>query len=109
MEDEVLVSMLIEDILMDFGCVVVGPAAKVDQALALAQSEEIDVAILDVNIGGTRVFPVADLLAARGVPFIFASGYGDLALATEHQGRPVIQKPFSADAIGGILLEAMKG
>ena len=108
-EDETLVSMLIEDILEDFGCTVVGPAARLDQALTLAQSEQIDVAILDVNLAGTRVFPVADILAKRGVPFIFASGYGDLALEGPHVGRPVVQKPFSPEAIGEILVAALKG
>jgi CheY-like chemotaxis protein len=107
-EDEMLVSMLIEDILEDFGCTVVGPAGKLEQALALAQSEQIDIAILDVNLGGTRSFPVADILAKRGVPFIFASGYGDLELEEPHKGRLVIQKPFSPEAIGEILLAALK-
>jgi DNA-binding NtrC family response regulator len=108
-EDEMLVSMLIEDILEEFGCIVVGPAGKLEQALVLANAEQIDIAILDVNLGGTRVFPVADALAKRGVPFIFASGYGDLELAEPHKGSPIIQKPFSPEAIGEILVAALKG
>ena len=62
-EDEMLVSMLVEDILADFGCIVVGPAAKLNDAIKAAGSEEIDVALLDVNLGGARVFPVAHVLA----------------------------------------------
>jgi CheY-like chemotaxis protein len=106
-EDEMLVSMLVEDILMDFGCTVVGTAARLKDAIEMAQSSEIDVALLDINLGGNRSFPVADILAERGVPFVFASGYGEQALEPPHQHRPVIQKPFSPDAIGNILLSCL--
>lgn len=103
-----LVSMLVEDILADFGCVVVGPAAKLDDALKIAGSEQIDIALLDINLGGTRVFPVAHVLAGRDVPFVFVSGYGDQALETPFEGRPVLQKPFSPEAIGDKLLACLK-
>jgi DNA-binding NtrC family response regulator len=108
-EDEMLVSMLVEDILADFGCIVVGPAANLDQATKVAGSEEIDVALLDVNLAGARVFPVAHILAERGVPFVFVSGYGDQALEAPFEGRPVLQKPFSPEAIGDVLLACLDG
>jgi CheY-like chemotaxis protein len=104
-EDEMLVSMLVEDMLSDLGCTVVGPAAELDEAMTLAQTAEIDLALLDVNVGGKPVFPVADALKARGVPFAFASGYGEAGLSEDHRGAAVLQKPFrEAD-----LARALKG
>ncbi len=93
-EDEMLVSMLVEDMLTDLGCSVVGPAAELDEAMTLANSADIDAALLDVNLGGKAIFPVADALKARGVPFAFASGYGEAGLSEEHRGAAVLQKPF---------------
>lgn len=93
-EDEMLVSMLVEDMLAEFGCAIVGPAPDIDQALALAGDSDIDAAILDVNVSGRQIFPVADALKKRGVPFAFASGYGEAGLAEDHKGAPVLQKPF---------------
>ena len=93
-EDEMLVSMLVEDMLADLGCTVVGPAAELEEAMSLAQSADIDLALLDVNLGGRPIFPVADALKARGVPFAFASGYGEAGLSEDHRGAAVLQKPF---------------
>lgn len=93
-EDEMLVSMLVEDMLADLGCLVVGPAAELEEAMALVIGEEIDAALLDVNLGGRPIFPVADALKARGVPFAFASGYGEAGLSEDHRGAAVLQKPF---------------
>ena len=93
-EDEMLVSMLVEDMLADLGCTVVGPAAEIDEAMSLARSADIDLALLDVNLGGKPIFPVADALKARGVPFAFASGYGEAGLSEDHRGAAVLQKPF---------------
>lgn len=104
-----LVAMLMEDILTDFGCDVVSTVARLDDAVKSAREEEIDIALLDVNLGGKRSFPVADILAERGVPFLFVSGYGEHGLEAPHQNRPVIQKPFSPEAIADALLNALKG
>lgn len=93
-EDEALVSMLVEDMLTDLGCTIVGPAAEIEEALRLAGSADIDAALLDVNLGGRPIFPVADALKARGVPFAFASGYGEAGLTEDHRGATVLQKPF---------------
>jgi CheY-like chemotaxis protein len=93
-EDEALVSMLVEDMLTDLGCAIVGPAAEIEEALKLAGSADIDAALLDVNLGGRPIFPVADALKARGVPFAFASGYGEAGLTEDHRGATVLQKPF---------------
>jgi CheY-like chemotaxis protein len=93
-EDEALVSMLVEDMLTDLGCTVVGPAAEIEEALKLASSADIDAALLDVNLGGRPIFPVADALRARGVPYAFASGYGEAGISEDHRGSAVLQKPF---------------
>ncbi|HEX6011198.1 MAG TPA: response regulator [Geminicoccaceae bacterium] len=74
-EDELIVAFLLEDMLAGLGCAVVGPAARVDQALALLDAEAIDAALLDVNLNGHKSYPVADALAARGVPFVFSTAY----------------------------------
>ena len=93
-EDEMMVSMLIEDMLSDMGCTVIGPASRLDEATELAQKGGIDCAVLDVNLGGQPIFPVADLLRERGCPFAFATGYGDAGLRDADRGTPVLQKPF---------------
>jgi DNA-binding response OmpR family regulator len=74
-EDEILVALLVEDMLADAGCVVVGPFSRVPQALAAAKTEPIDIALLDVNVAGEMVFPVAHALEERGIPFLFVTGY----------------------------------
>lgn len=95
-EDETLVLFNLEDILADLGCEIVGQAMRLDQAVEKAQSVgPIDAAILDVNIGGTTVFPAAKILADRGVPLLFATGYGRDGLPFEWQGHAVIVKPYS--------------
>lgn len=105
-----LVSMLVEDMLADFGCSVVGPAPDFDKAMALANTAEIDAALLDVNLSGRPIFPVADALRARGVPFAFASGYGAAGLEEGHRDALVLQKPFrQADlerALNGLMAAA---
>jgi CheY-like chemotaxis protein len=108
-EDELMISMLVEDMLADLGCSVVGPAHELAAALALANSSEgIDAALLDVNLGGQSVFPVADALRARGVPSIFSTGYGEAGLRDVDRGAPVLQKPFRAGDLARALQEALK-
>ena len=98
-EDEALVAMLIEDALLDLGCEVVGPAGTVRAALrfAAAARGELDGALLDVNLGGEKVYPVADVLAKAGVPFLFVSGYGAAGLDAAHSGATVVKKPFARE------------
>jgi DNA-binding response OmpR family regulator len=93
-EDEMLLAMLVEDSLVAFGCDVVGPVARVIDGVKLASSERLDGAILDINIAGTKVFPVASELARRSVPFIFVSGYDAENLPEAWRGRPILKKPF---------------
>src|SRR3954465_7487143 len=104
-EDEMMVSMLIEDMLSELGCTVVGPAARLDEAIALVKEREIDCAVLDVNLGGQPIFPLADLLRERGAPFAFATGYGDAGLREVDRGSPVLQKPFREGDLARVLAE----
>jgi DNA-binding response OmpR family regulator len=94
-EDDMLIAVAIEEVLHALNCQVVGPAASLEKALKLAQGESFDVAILDVTIRGGKVHPVAELLLARGIPFVFASGYGDWALPEALRDQPRLMKPFT--------------
>ena len=96
-EDESLIGMLAEDLLEQLGCRMAGLVSSVGRALDAVKSGEIDFALLDVDIGGEPVYPVALALQARGVPFLFMSGYGGLDGAW--QGRPIVQKPFDVDQL----------
>ena len=104
-EDEMMVSMLIEDMLSELGCEVVGPASRLDEAMSLASEADLDCAVLDVNLGGQPIFPLADLLRERGRPFAFATGYGDAGLRDVDKGSPVLQKPFREGDLARVLGE----
>ena len=104
-EDEMMVSMLIEDMLADMGCQVVGPASRLDEAMELVGSAELDCAVLDVNLGGQPIFPLADVLREKGAPFAFATGYGDAGLRDIDKGTPVLQKPFRESDLARVLNE----
>ncbi|HZZ87641.1 MAG TPA: response regulator [Caulobacteraceae bacterium] len=107
-EDEMMIAMLVEDMLAELGCAVVGPAHALDVALVLARTETgIDAALLDVNLGGQPVFAVADALREKGVPAIFSTGYGDAALREVDRGCPVLQKPFRAHDLAKALSQAL--
>lgn len=95
-EDEMLLAMNLEDMLVEMGHTVVGVATRISQAVAMAECSEIDLAILDLNLAGTLSFPVADVLRRRGIPFIFASGYGINGLADNYRTEIVLAKPYSA-------------
>ena len=107
-EDESLVAMLLETILDDMGCSVVGPESNIDDGLRSAMGEaSLDAALLDVNVAGREVFPVAEALRARGVPFVFSTGYGEAGLPDHWRGHPTIQKPFTENAIRDALMKVM--
>ena len=107
-EDEALVAMLLETILEDMGCIPVGPAASVEDGLVMANdAESLDAALLDVNVAGRQVFPIAEALKTRGVPFVFSTGYGESGLPDAWRGHPTVQKPFTESAIRAALMKAM--
>jgi CheY-like chemotaxis protein len=112
-EDDSLICLLFEDMLLDLGCKVVGTACDFRRATELAQGDEsIDVAILDVNLGGQLVFPVADILSRRGIPFLFATGMGAGGLPADWRGHCSVAKPMTmaslADALGCALRDQRK-
>jgi CheY-like chemotaxis protein len=102
-EDEAMVSMLIEDMLADLGCVVAGTAARVDEALAAVATGGFDVAVLDMNLDGHSAHPVADALRTAGVRFVYATGYGDAGLHETDVGVPVLNKPFQGSQLAAVL------
>jgi two-component sensor histidine kinase len=106
-EDEVMVAWTLEDMLAELGCTVVGPAARVDQALAMIEAEAVDAVVLDVNLNGEKSYPVADALAARGVPFVFSTGYNKNNLHTGYLGFPMLQKPFERSQLGDALAKLL--
>ena len=107
-EDESLVAMLLETILEDMGCATVGPVSNIDEALTLLDGGlVIDGALLDVNVAGREVFPVAAALKAKGVPFVFSTGYGEGGLPDEWRGQSTIQKPFTEETVRSALMKAL--
>ena len=102
-EDEPLIALMLTDMLADLGFEVAASVTQVAEALSLLENLKIDVALLDVNIGTQKIDPVADLLAARGTPFIFTTGYGNSGVPTNHSGRAILQKPFHIDELADIL------
>jgi CheY-like chemotaxis protein len=109
-EDEAMIAMLVEDMLADLGCAVVGPAHGISEALELVRGPSpFDAALLDVNLGGAPVFAVADELRAKGVPMIFSTGYGDAGLRDVDRGAPVLQKPFRSQDLDAALTKAFGG
>jgi CheY-like chemotaxis protein len=106
-EDEIFVVWLVEDMLADLGCAVVGPASSVNQALAMIDAEAIDAAVLDVNLNGQMSYPIADALAARGVPFVFSTGYDKDALLDGYRTFPVLQKPIHRSELSDALAKLL--
>jgi CheY-like chemotaxis protein len=106
-EDEALVAILIEDLLEECGCSIVGPCGSVEMAMELAQTEAFDLAVLDVNLRGLKVYPVAEVLAERHIPFLFLSGYGEEAIPPGHSGWKVCAKPFRGNDLVKMLSGVM--
>ena len=106
-EDESLIAMMLEDILVELGCVVVGPAGRLNDALDLVHRVEVDAAILDVNIHGEQSFPIAAALDQQGTRYIFATGYGSDGVKDQFSNAPVLQKPYSLRQIATALMSIL--
>jgi CheY-like chemotaxis protein len=108
-EDELMIRMLLEDMLAELGYTVAAEASRLDEALEAARIADFDIAILDVNLSGQPISPVADVLAARGMPFVFATGYGERGLPDAYRDRPTLKKPFQLDNLKRTLQSALDG
>ncbi|MDP2411740.1 MAG: response regulator [Pseudolabrys sp.] len=108
-EDEYLIRMLLEDMIADLGYEVSASVGTLADATEQASSGTFDAAILDVNVEGQEVFPAAEILAQRNVPFIFVTGYGEGGLPPAYRGRPTLQKPFQADQLRDALAGLLAG
>jgi CheY-like chemotaxis protein len=102
-EDEYLIRMLLEDMLADLGYGVAAAVGTVAEASEFAASGDFNAAILDVNLDGQEIFPVADILAGRSLPFVFVTGYGERSLPDRYRDRPALQKPFQAEQLSSTL------
>jgi len=98
-EDELMIRMLLEGMLADLGHTVTAEAGGIDEALKLAKDADVDVALLDVNLNGQPITPVVEVLVQRGVPFVFASGYGQRGVPEAYRTSPTLQKPFQVEAL----------
>jgi CheY-like chemotaxis protein len=107
-EDEMMIRMLLEGMLDDLGHTVAAEAGGIDEAIALAKKGDFDVALLDVNLNGRPITPVVEILVKRGVPFVFASGYGQSGVPEAYRGSPTLQKPFQVEALAKAIEAAAK-
>ena len=106
-EDELMIRMLLEDMLAELGYTITASATRLDEALDAARNADFDIAILDVNLNGEPISPVADALAARRMPFVFATGYGEQGLPDIYRDRPTLKKPFQLDSLKHVLRSAL--
>ena len=106
-EDDSLVAMSVGDMLSDLGCSVIGSAGSLTQAFEMVDAGGFDFALLDVNLRGQEVFPVAEVLTQQGIPFAFASGYGRAGLPDEFRTRPIVSKPFQMTELSTVLSSAL--
>ena len=107
-EDEVMIRMMVADMLDELGYTVAAEAGEIEEAMRLAQTTFFDLAILDVNVNGKVISPVADVIKARNRPFIFATGYGSSGLPEEYRDRPALQKPFQLETLGRMIDTALR-
>ena len=108
-EDESLVALMIEAMIEELGASVIGTESKIEPALAFVAKHcgEIDVAVLDLNLGGARSYDVAQALADKGIPLVFSTGYSDDSILPEWRGRPLLGKPFQLAELESALLGAV--
>ena len=106
-EDEMMVLLNIESMLADLGCETISVAATVESALALVDAERFDCAMLDVNLGGQTSYPIADVLVARSIPFVFSTGYDDHRIPVRFGDKGVLKKPYGDEELAIALVQMM--
>jgi len=108
-EDEAIIAMNLEEVLIQAGYEVVGPASTVLQAKTLInEHDDIDCAVLDVNLRGEPAYPIAELLNMKGIPFIFTSGYGKGGIDQKFSDRPVLSKPLEEELLCSLITQLTK-
>ena len=108
-EDEVMIRMMVADMLEELGYKIAGEAGDMDEGVRLVQSVDFDIAILDVNVNGKVITPVAEAVQLRGRPFVFATGYGAQGLPEKFRDRATIQKPFQIETLARTIETVLKG
>jgi two-component sensor histidine kinase len=108
-EDEILVAMMMKDILTELGFSVIGPFSRLAEAMVAAVHDEIDAGIIDINLGGEFVYPVADVLTARRIPFVFVTGYGVESIDRRFGYVPIVKKPVQRQVLQRIFVRAGSG
>lgn len=105
-EDEFIVLVMLEDMLAELGCEVAGSASRLSDALTMVSLGAIDAAVLDINLNGETVYPLAEALTAKNVPIVFSTGYGAVGLSDPWRRRPILQKPYRTDELAAALTRA---
>jgi DNA-binding response OmpR family regulator len=108
-EDEVMIRMMVADMLEELGYTISGEAGDIDEGVRLVQAIDFDIAILDVNVNGRVITPVAEAVHMRGLPFVFATGYGAQGLPEKFRDRPTLQKPFQIETLARTIETVLKG
>ena len=108
-EDEVMIRMMVADMLEELGYTIVAEAGDIDEGIRLVQSTDFDIAILDVNVNGKVITPVAEAVQMRGLPLVFATGYGAQGLPEKFRDRPTLQKPFQIETLARTIEAVLKG
>jgi DNA-binding response OmpR family regulator len=107
-EDEMLIAMMLQDMVADAGLKVEGVANSLKAGIELASRGDFDLAILDINLNGEEVYPVAEILQRRGIPFIFSTGYGACGVRSGFDGTPQVAKPFQQNLLMAALKAALE-
>ena len=108
-EDETLIRMMVVEMLEELGHHVVAEAGSIQVAEPLARAAAFDLAVFDINVAGSIITPIADIVAARGLPFIFVSGYGPEGLPALFKDKPVLRKPFPITEFAAMIHSALSG
>jgi len=108
-EDEVMIRMMVSDMLEELGYHVAAEAGDIDEAVRLVQCTNFDIAILDVNVNGKVISPVAEAVQLRNRPFVFATGYGVHGLPEKFRDRPTLQKPFQIETLAKMIDTTLRG
>lgn len=106
-EDETLVAMMLEDMLGQLDCEVIGVAPRLGQAKRICDTRHFDCALLDVNLAGEPVYPLAQRLSERGTPFVFVTGYDRPDMLKQFRGKPVLRKPFDVETLERALTKVL--